>query len=565
MSDIKKILLALMPYWDPLIPPNGIAHLKRFLQDYGFQVKTVDVILQEPFQQIYDSYFKLLKEWVPEDHQGNFYNIGHEVLENHLMAHYNYTDEKKYLEAVKQLVYNTYYIHIQDNQVCALNRLMTEFYETLEAYILRLAAEEKPEVLGLTAYRGTLPASLFALKIIKINYPHIKTVIGGGIFTDTHAIGTPNFDTLLEYSKDFLDKIIIGQGELLFLKYLQGELPPTQRVYTRADIKGDILTFPHMKIPDFSDFDFSRYPYLTGAASVSCPYECSFCGTRIFWGEHRVKDPKQTVSEMVELHKLYERQLFFMTDALLNPIVGELAGGFIKNSAPIYYDAYFRVDEATANIENTLLWRRGGLYRVRLGTESGSQRVLDMMGKQITPAMIKAAVSSLALAGIKTTTYWVIGHPGETEEDFQATLDLIEELKDDIYQSEPNPFIYHYSHQSNSSQWESHRKPLYPDDIQDIMVFKTWTLDIEPRREEVYSRLYRFTQHCKKLGIPNPYSLGDYQKAELRWKKLHHNAVPSIMDFLSRKKEYIDEKKNVKLPVVAGAAREDRTSISFEL
>ncbi|MCP4157634.1 MAG: radical SAM protein, partial [bacterium] len=163
--------------------------------------------------------------------------------------------------------------------------------------------------------------------------------------------------------------------------------------------------------------------------------------------------------------------------------------------------------------------------------------------------------------GIKTTTYWVVGHPGETEEDFQATLDLIAELKDDIYQSEPNPFLYYYSTQTNSLKWAGRRKLLFPEEMQDMLVFKTWTLDIEPVREEVYRRLFRFTQHCKKLGIPNPYTLGEYIEADERWKKLHKNAAPSTMDFLSRKPIY--ENKDIKNSTLAKKIRRNRAVFDF--
>ena len=38
----EKILLGLMPIWDPLIPPLGISYLKSFIQNHGYHVKTMD-------------------------------------------------------------------------------------------------------------------------------------------------------------------------------------------------------------------------------------------------------------------------------------------------------------------------------------------------------------------------------------------------------------------------------------------------------------------------------------------------------------------------------------------
>lgn len=546
----KKILLAMLPYWDPMIPPNGIAHLKAFLQKHGYAVKGVDVIVEEVFQDIYNQYFKILEQCVPEDHRGNFFNMGHDVMEDHFMAHFNRKDEASYLELVKLIVYYTFYVRIDDFHAKELNQLLDRFFANLEDFFLRLMEKERPDVVGMTVYKQTLPASLFALKIIKENYPHVKTVVGGGTFVDTHTRGTPNFEILLEYSKDFLDKIILGQGELLFLKYLEGQLPESQRVYSKEDINGEILPFDQKSDPDFSDFDLAKYPYLPGTGSASCPFDCSFCVTRDYYGKHRLRDVKETAREMIDLHRQYGHQLFFMTDSLINPVVSKLAKELIAADASLYYDTYYKVDKASTDIEKTMLWRRGGLYRVRMGNESGSQKMLDMMGKKITPELTKQAVASLALAGIKTTTYWVIGHPEETEEDFQMTLDLVEDMKDDIYQAETNPFLYYYSAQNMSDQWGQKRKYLFPDWARDTLVFRTWTLEIEPLREEVFERMFRFEKHCRKLGIPNPYTLSEHMAADKRWIKLHKNAVPPLMDFLSRK-HYIQENKNLQTVIHA--------------
>jgi radical SAM superfamily enzyme YgiQ (UPF0313 family) len=196
-------------------------------------------------------------------------------------------------------------------------------------------------------------------------------------------------------------------------------------------------------------------------------------------------------------------------------------------------------------IKNTQLWRRGGFYRARLGLESGSLRILNLMGKKVTPEQIKEGLSSLAFAGIQTTTLWIVGYPGETEEDFLQTLALIEELKDDIYEAECRPFYYYPKGQVGSAQWEKNNPivPLYPKEMEKMLVFQTWLLDCLPSREETYQRVNRFVDHCNRLGIPNIYSLHEAYAADERWLKLHKNAVPSMLEF--RKKDiYIDECKH---------------------
>jgi radical SAM superfamily enzyme YgiQ (UPF0313 family) len=560
----EKILLTILPYWDPMIPPMGITSLKTFLQNHGYTVKTVDLIVKKECLEFYKDYFDTLRECIPIEKQGNFNNIGHDVLQNHMMAHQNYTDEQEYVELVKILIYKSYYAEAPDPYVRKLNKIMEDFYVMLKDYFLGLLEKEKPDVVGVTAYKCTVPASLFVLKLTKEKYPQIKTLMGGGTFNETHAPDSPNFEALLKTSAGYLDKIILGPGELLFLKYLQGELPPDKQVYTKADINGRILQFPELDIPDFSDLDMEKYPCLAATASASCPYQCSFCVASKVGGPYRPKEPKQTVDEMIRMYKKYGHQLFFMTDSLLNPTITDLANEFIKSGVSLYYDAYFRVHDDAGDIQNTLLWRRGGLYRIRLGTESGSQRILEKMDKRITVEQIKATVSALAYAGVKTTTYWVIGHPGETEEDFQQTLDLVEELKDDIFQAECNYFLIHYSKQASEEEWQKHIQLLYPEKALDMLVFQFYTpsAGMEPSREETFRRVHRFEAHCRKLGIPNPYSYQSHAEADKRWRKLHKNAVPPLLEFM-KKDKYINENQNIKVPTLSKNVRTNDDDFDF--
>ena len=196
-----KILLLMLPYWDPLIPPQGISQLKTYLQKHGYIIKTGDANAKEEFKRFYNRYFDVFRKYIPEDKQGNFFNIGHEIMRNHMMAHINYENEAEYTELVKTIIYNTFYTHFDDGQVMELKRLLDEFYKLLEDYILHLLIEERPAVLGISVLQDTVGPALFAFKLTKERYPFIKTVMGGGVFADTHAVGTPNFEILLEKTK----------------------------------------------------------------------------------------------------------------------------------------------------------------------------------------------------------------------------------------------------------------------------------------------------------------------------------------------------------------------------
>jgi len=540
--DREKILLVLLPYWTPLIPPMGISCLKTFLQSHGYDVKTDDPNIMPEFKEIYNTYFDTLKEIIPGDKRGNFFSIGHDVLQNHLMAYLNYKNENDYIQLTKTLILKTFFCQTDDRCARELNKTIANFYLRLEEYFLDLLAKNRPVVLGISVNSCTLPASLFAFKLTRKHFPGIKTIMGGGVFCDFLAPGTSNFEALLETTRDYVDNIIIGEGEILMLKLLRGELPGSQRVFSINDINRETLQLSTVGVPDFTDLNLTPYPYLSAYTSRSCPFQCKFCSDSAMWGKYRKKKAKQVVNEFTTLSRRHGYQLFMLSDLLLNPIISDLANELINSGISIYWDGCLRADKDTCSIKNTQLWRRGGFYRARLGLESGSPHVLKLMGKKVIPGQIKEALSCLAFAGIQTTTLWIVGYPGETEEDFVQTLELIEELKEDIYEAECRPFYFYPKGQVGSEQWGKNNLmvPLYPKKAEEMLIFQTWLIDGLPSREETYRRVNRFVDHCKRLGIPNIYTLHEVYAADERWAKLHKNAVPSMLDF-KKKDIYIDE------------------------
>ncbi|HLP62592.1 MAG TPA: hypothetical protein VK186_27380, partial [Candidatus Deferrimicrobium sp.] len=151
----EKILLVLLPYWAPVLPPVGLGRLKRFLQPHGYQVNIVDFIVKNEAMEFYYNYFDVLKKCIPEAKRGNFKNIGHDVLRNHMMAHMNYTDERQYIELIKIVIARSYYVDIDDAHVRELNEIIAGYFNILGKYFLFLVEFEEPDVLGATVYRDT--------------------------------------------------------------------------------------------------------------------------------------------------------------------------------------------------------------------------------------------------------------------------------------------------------------------------------------------------------------------------------------------------------------------------
>lgn len=541
--------MMVLPFWTPLLPMLGISILKSFLQKHGICVKTYDSNVEEQFIFIHDNYFDKLQSFFPEDkklHKNHLHNIGHNVLQNHMMAHMNTTNEEEYRELVRIIIQKTFHCILKDNKIQELKEILDSLFNELKNYVIKIVEEDKPAVLGLSVYNHTLPASIFAYKLLKESYPHIQTIMGGGVFSTTLPLNSPNLVNFLEKTRDYIDNIFVGPSEVLLLKYLKNELPLSQRLLVAADMPDGLPSLDDDIIPDFDDFNVRDYPYLAAYGSVGCPFNCSFCSETVLWGRFRKKKVNQIVREFKELSAKYDYQLFWMCDSLVNHFVTELAERMREENLSVYWDGYFRVDKRTKDLETCLKWRRGGLYKARMGIESGSQTILDLMDKRITTDEIKYTLSNLAYAGIKTTTYWVIGYPGETDEDFQQTLDLIEEVKDNIYEVMCEPFYYFYSGQVESDNWLKKNKPvlLYPQKYSDTLLTETWTIECEPSWDVILERVRIFIEHCNnKLGIPTPYSMREICDADERWRQLHKNAVPPLIDFMY--KSNIEEHKTI--------------------
>lgn len=345
---------------DAVDTADGVGLFEELFGGGDFDIKTVDANIDVRFRESYEAYFGVLKEHVPVERQGNFYSIGQDVLHNQMMAHLTRQDEGEYIELVEQLILKTYFCRIPETAVMRMIELMGDFFRELENYVLELLEEEKPQVFGLSVCSGTLAPSLFAFQLAKKTDPGIETIMGGGIFCDQFAVGTPNFELLLKETEGYLDTLIVGEGEILFSKYLKGELPKGQRYYSFQDISGAHLDITDVAIPDFSDFDVPQYPYLSAYTSRSCPYQCSFCSDTVMWGKYRKKKGSRIVTEMTRLYESHGARLFMMSDLLLNPVVEDLSKEMEKAERVLYWDGCLRAEKHVCDVDNTLRWRRGG-------------------------------------------------------------------------------------------------------------------------------------------------------------------------------------------------------------
>ncbi|OHD63052.1 MAG: hypothetical protein A2096_00280, partial [Spirochaetes bacterium GWF1_41_5] len=543
-----KLLIGLLPFWVPLMPPLGISLIKGNLINYGYNTTVFDANIEAELWQTYHQYLDFLKKQMNPEKLYNLNQRGFAVLKNHLTAYVNKSDETEYLQAIEFLIRQYFFCRAENHIITELNKIITAFFIQLENYICSLVTAHAPDIAGFTVYDGSLGASLFAYKIIKTRFPHITTIMGGGIFTTSLHPGSPNFSYFTDNQAVNIDKIFVGEGEELLLQYLEGHLDPGKKVYDCDDLQGREFDICKSALPDFTDLKIRSYYNIPVYGSRGCPYNCSFCAEKAIWKTYRRKVPAKIAWEINSMSEKYNTQLFTINDSLLNPYINELSAEMIKNQKSFYWDGPLRADIEVCNPDHTLFWRKGGFYNARIGAESGSGRMLKIMNKRISPEQLASALQALSGSGIKTTTYWVIGHPEETDADFEQTLAFISENSDYIYEAVGIPFEYHKT-SVNSVGWEKTwgTSTMFPPEFLDLFTVQKWLLNTSPAPEVLYRREMKFQECLKKIHIPYSSTFNSLYIADKRWKALHKNSVPSMGE-LNSPDIHVRENLDILLP-----------------
>ncbi|MEU8758560.1 radical SAM protein [Streptomyces sp. NPDC048659] len=171
--------------------------------------------------------------------------------------------------------------------------------------------------------------------------------------------------------------------------------------------------------------------------SRGCPYDCGFCGAAVSANPDvkiRPRSPEGIVDELDHLHETYGTTAYrFVDDLFLGAkrVIVPQMEAFTRHKIGDRYvwdatgriNVFDRLDDAMLD---TL--KGNGLREVALGIESGSDRVLAGMDKRITAEMTEQVAARLLARGIGVKGYFILGYPGEEQEDLDATVRHIHNL-----------------------------------------------------------------------------------------------------------------------------------------
>jgi radical SAM superfamily enzyme YgiQ (UPF0313 family) len=392
------------PAWGVACPPYGIAVLKPYLAAQGFAVRTLDLNIR-----FYTAAGPDLRaQWDPSRHQ------------------------------------------FWMDPDCVRRAFDGELASEAERIVDEIVAAN-PRVVGFSTLYSNEQSSLLLARRIKARLPRCLVVFGGP--QASKDAGGPK-----QVLSGVVDFAVEGEGELVFSAFLRrlksGEDPALAPGLLFARDGRAVDTGLHPLAPEFSSFPFPDYsdfpmddyqPAGTIPVSLSrgCPNDCAFCYEVQYWKRFRVRKAESLVAEVVHLKGTLKRvdHLWFH-DSLINGHMGEMkkfAQGLIDAGVPTMWSSQAVIrKEMTRDVLDLL--KASGCVCLNYGLESASFATMLKMGKHLAKgADLDAIVRDTTAAGIDCILNFMFGFPGETEEDFQISLDFVRRNKDHITMVQPSP------------------------------------------------------------------------------------------------------------------------------
>ncbi|HUU10863.1 MAG TPA: radical SAM protein [Phycisphaerae bacterium] len=298
-----------------------------------------------------------------------------------------------------------------------------------------------PALFGVTAMTHEIHEAASLCAAVKERHPLCLTVVGG-----PHVTALPA-RTLREFPG--IDVAVIGEGELTAcdLAAAVAASPEGSRFAAIPGIAYRAGAGVHRTAarPPIADLDavpfpawhlFPRDVTWPVFAGRGCPFRCAFC-QRVLGNRVRLRTPANVIAEFDAMQQqLGVKGTWFQdeTFGVNRRWTHDLLDRMIDRNRRSGYVWHWKAN-SRANIADGGLYRKmkqAGCHMLDFGIESGSPLMLKRIHKDITLSQAKRAIRLAKEAGLKTNTFFIIGHPGETWETALQTVRMAPWLGTDM-------------------------------------------------------------------------------------------------------------------------------------
>lgn len=329
------------------------------------------------------------------------------------------------------------------------NQVFDATFQTFEKQKECLLAQ-KPDVLAIYTNLMTKVNVLRIINFVKHEpqLNHTKIILGGPEVRN-HAekflrhganfiVVGEGEETTLELL-DFLNgKLKVGIDEIKGITYLQnGQLKTNTE---RDKLKSlDVLPMPNRtKVNMQLYFDAWKQKHGTSAISINtmrgCPYSCKWCSRAVYGQSYRRRSAKHVVDEMQWINQHYKvDSIWFVDDVFTvsHKWLNEFRKELELRNLQIPYECITRADRMSEEVIDEL--KASGCFRVWIGAESGSQKVIDLMDRRVDVTQVRNMIKQSQQKGIQAGTFIMLGYPGETQADIKETVKHLKQSNPDIF------------------------------------------------------------------------------------------------------------------------------------
>lgn len=249
-----------------------------------------------------------------------------------------------------------------------------------------------------------------------------------------------------------VDYIMIGEIERTLEKFLEkeGRIDPSipalawksqhaVKVNSESSIESNISRFP-LPARDLLENDkyinpATRKPMTVIQAHRGCPGNCVFCPAPLVEGKkvrfRSIDNIMKEINECVEEYHIRDFLFDGDTFTINKRWVLDLCRALKESELDIQWACNSRVDTIDEDMAREM--KKAGCWIVGFGIESGSDKLLEKMGKQTTTEQARKAVKICKEHGLKVHTFYIIGLPWETEQTLRETLRFAREVKADFF------------------------------------------------------------------------------------------------------------------------------------